>query len=198
MTRLPGHGFQTSPPRHEAELPEEEEANEAGHNDETGDRYENDLVLLSFQRKLLPLLMKEEFLYKDFMSPDVDSSAVGAALHSIVTELRQYRDNALSSILATVQAPTSPAMKESPSVVPSLKAYGVSLEGLPMLPNQREGLLGSKPPKKELARSKAWSIMSEPINLKVNLGVDRGRVSYHDEDERQFFLFGLPFFLGYL
>jgi hypothetical protein len=27
-------------PRHEAELPEEEEANEAGHNDETGDRYE--------------------------------------------------------------------------------------------------------------------------------------------------------------
>jgi hypothetical protein len=128
MTRLPGHGLQTSPPRHEAELPEEEEANEAGHNDETGDRYENDLVLLSFQRKLLPLLMKEEFLYKDFMSPDVDSSAVGAALHSIVTELRQYRDNALSSILATVQAPTSPAMKESPSVVPSLKAYGVSLE----------------------------------------------------------------------
>jgi hypothetical protein len=115
-------------PRHEAELTEEEEANEAGHNNETGDRYENDLVLLRVQRKLLPLLMKEEYLYKDFWSPDVDSAAVGAALHSIVTEPRQHRDNALSSILATVQAPTSPARKDSPSVVPTLKAYGVSLE----------------------------------------------------------------------
>jgi hypothetical protein len=118
-------------PRHEAELPEEEEedASKAGHNeDETGDRHENDLVLLRVQRMLLPLLMKEEFLYKDFWSPDVDSAAVGAALHSIVTELRQHRDDSLSAILATVQAPTSPATKESPSVVPTLKAYGVSLE----------------------------------------------------------------------
>jgi NAD(P)-dependent dehydrogenase (short-subunit alcohol dehydrogenase family) len=56
-----------------------------------------------------------------------------------------------------------------------------------MLPNQREGLLRSKLPKKDLARSrsKAWSIKSEPIYAKVNLGVDRGRVSYHDEDDCQ-------------
>jgi hypothetical protein len=53
---------------------------------------------------LLPLLMKEEFIYKRFL------------IYS------------LSAILATVQRPTSPATKESPSVVPTLKAYGVSLE----------------------------------------------------------------------
>jgi hypothetical protein len=67
----------------EAELPleeEEEEANE-GHNEETGNRHKNDLVLLQVHMMLLPLLMKEEFLYQDFWSPDVDSAAVGAALH---------------------------------------------------------------------------------------------------------------------
>jgi hypothetical protein len=115
----------------EAELPleeDEEEVTNEGHNEQTGDRHENDLVLLRVQRMLLPLLMKEEFLYQDFWSPDVDSAAVGAALHSIVTELRQHRDDSLSAILATVQVPTSPATKESPSVVPTLKAYGVSLE----------------------------------------------------------------------
>jgi hypothetical protein len=118
-------------PGHEAELPEEEEeeeANKASHNEETGGRHENDLVLLQVQRKLLPLLMKEEFLYKDFWSLDMDSAAVGAALHSIVTDLRQHRGDSLSAILTTVQAPTSPATKENPSVVPTLKAYGVSLE----------------------------------------------------------------------
>jgi hypothetical protein len=44
-----------------------------------------------------------------------------------VTELRQHQDDSLSAILATVQALTSLAMKESPSVVPTLKVYGVSL-----------------------------------------------------------------------
>jgi hypothetical protein len=77
---------------------------------------------------LLPLLMKEEFLYQDFWSPHVNLAAVGAALHSIVTELRQHRDDSLSAILATIQAPASPNTKESPSVVLTLKAYGVSLE----------------------------------------------------------------------
>jgi hypothetical protein len=70
---------------------------------------------------LLPLLMKEEFLHHDFWAPDVDSAAVGVALHSIVTELRQHRDDSLSAILETRQAPTSPNTKETP-------AYGVSLE----------------------------------------------------------------------
>ena len=77
---------------------------------------------------LLPLRMKEEFLHQDFWSPNFDSAAVGAALHSIVTELRQHQDDSLSAILATVQAPTSPNTKESPSMVPTLKAYVVSLE----------------------------------------------------------------------
>jgi hypothetical protein len=115
------------PPTQEAEPVEVEETKEDDDED-TCDRHENDLVLLRVQRMLLPLLMKEEFLYQDFWSPDVDSAAVGAALHSIVTELRQHRDDSLSAILATVQAPTSPNTKESPSVVPTLKAYGVSLE----------------------------------------------------------------------
>jgi hypothetical protein len=109
-------------------LEEDEEANQGNKEEETGVRHENDLVLLRVQRMLLPLLMKEEFLNQDFWSPDVDSAAVGAALQSIVTELRQHRDDSLSAILATVQAPTSPTTKESPSVVPTLKAYGVSLE----------------------------------------------------------------------
>ncbi len=37
---------------------------------------------------LLPLLLKEEFLITYFWAPEVDLAAVGAALHSIVTELR--------------------------------------------------------------------------------------------------------------
>jgi hypothetical protein len=77
---------------------------------------------------LLPLLLKDGILQKYFWASDVDSAAVGAALHSIVTELRQHRDNSLSAILETSQAPTSPNSKESPFMVPTLKAYGVSLD----------------------------------------------------------------------
>jgi hypothetical protein len=77
---------------------------------------------------LLPLLLKEEFLNKDFWAPEVDSAAVGAALHSIVIELRQHRDDSLSVILQTVQAPTSPNTKENPTVLSTLKACGVSLD----------------------------------------------------------------------
>jgi hypothetical protein len=77
---------------------------------------------------LLSLLMKESFLYKDFWYLKVDLAAVGAALHSIMTELRQHQDNSLSAIIARVEARTSPATtKENPSLVPTLKAYGVSL-----------------------------------------------------------------------
>jgi hypothetical protein len=43
-------------------------------------------------------------------------------------KLRQHQDDSLSAILATMQVPTSSATKESPSMVPTLKAYGVSLE----------------------------------------------------------------------
>jgi hypothetical protein len=92
------------------------------------DPHESDLVLLRVQRLLLPLLLKEEILEKDYWATDVDSAAVGAALHSIVTELRQHRDNSLSAILQTSQAPTSPTTKASPTILPTLKAYGVSLD----------------------------------------------------------------------
>jgi hypothetical protein len=77
---------------------------------------------------LLPLLLKDEILQQDFWASNVDSAAVGAALHSIVTELRQHRDNSLSVILETSQASTSPNTKESPTLLPTLKAYGVSLD----------------------------------------------------------------------
>jgi hypothetical protein len=113
----------------EAEHPvprkEQEEQSTEG---EIEDPHESDLVLLRVQRVLLPLLMKEEFLNKDFWAPEVDSAAVGAALHSIVTELRQHQDDSLSVILQTIQAPTSPNTKENPTVLPTLKAYGVSLD----------------------------------------------------------------------
>jgi hypothetical protein len=70
----------------------------------------------------------------------VDSAAFGAALHLIVTELRQDREDSLLALLAMVQAPTSPNTKESPTVVVSmLKAYDV-----PPLEDRRvhENLLG--------------------------------------------------------
>ncbi len=85
-------------------LIQEEDSKEDELEDGTHDTHENDIVLLRVQRMLLPLVMKEEFLYQDFWADDVDSAAVGAALQSIVTELRQHRDNSLSAILATVQA----------------------------------------------------------------------------------------------
>jgi hypothetical protein len=131
VARLLGCSIQTStvPSAWKAELPEDEDEEEEaceGHNKVVGNCHGNDLVLLWVQRMLLPLLMEEEeFLSKDFWFPEVDSAAVWAALHLIVTELRQHQDASLSAILATVQAPTSPASKESPSVVPTLKAYGV-------------------------------------------------------------------------
>jgi hypothetical protein len=53
---------------------------------------------------------------------------VEAALHSIVTELRQHQDDLLYVILQTVQAPTSPNTKENPTVLPTLEAYGVSFD----------------------------------------------------------------------
>jgi hypothetical protein len=77
---------------------------------------------------LLPLLLKEEYLNTDFWASNVDSAAVGAALPSIVTEISQHRVDSLSAILKTLQAPTSPNTKESPTVLPTLKAYGVSLD----------------------------------------------------------------------
>jgi hypothetical protein len=52
--------------------------------------------------------MKEESLNTDLWVPDVDSAAVGAALHSIVTELRQQRDDSLSAILENPQPLPTP------------------------------------------------------------------------------------------
>jgi hypothetical protein len=72
--------------------------------------------------------MKEEFLHQDFWAPNVDLAAVRVALHSILGELRQHRDDFLSAILKTRQVPTSPSTKERPTVVPTLKVYGISLE----------------------------------------------------------------------
>jgi hypothetical protein len=106
-----------------------EETNKSDTEEGPNDHFENDLVLLPVQRMLLPLLMKEEFLHQDLWAPDADSAAVGgAALHSIATELRQHSDDSLSATLETRQAPTSPNTKETPNVLPMLKAYGVSLE----------------------------------------------------------------------
>jgi hypothetical protein len=63
---------------------------------------------------LLPLLLKEEYLNTDFWTSNVDSAAVGAALHSIVTEIQQHRDDSLSAILKTLQATTSPKYQRKP------------------------------------------------------------------------------------
>jgi hypothetical protein len=85
-------------------LPQKEQEEQQSMEGEIEDPHESDLVLLRVQRILLPLLLKEELLHTDFWAPEVDSAAVEAALHSIVTELRQHRDDSLSVILQTVQA----------------------------------------------------------------------------------------------
>jgi hypothetical protein len=108
---------------------------------EIEDPHQSDLVLLRVQRILLPLLLvKEELLHTDFWAPEVDLAAVEAALHSIEAELRQHRDNSLSGILQTVQAPTLPNTKENPTVLPKLKAYGVSLDDRRVHENTRNML----------------------------------------------------------
>jgi hypothetical protein len=58
----------------------------------------------------------------------MDSAAVGAALHSMVMDLRQHRVDSVSAILETSQVPRSPNTKECPTLLPTLKAYGVSLD----------------------------------------------------------------------
>jgi hypothetical protein len=94
------------------------------------DLHESNLVLLRVQRLLLPLLLKDKILQNDFWASDVDSAAVGAALHSIVTELRQHRDDSFFAIFQTSQAPTSPNTKASPTLLSMLKAYDASLDNL--------------------------------------------------------------------
>jgi hypothetical protein len=51
---------------------------------------------------LPPLLIKEEMLDQDFWAPDINSVAVGAALHSIVRELKQHQNDSLLAILEIV------------------------------------------------------------------------------------------------
>jgi hypothetical protein len=109
-------------------VPQKEQEEQQSTEGEIEDPHESDLVLLRVQRILLPLLLKEELLHTDLWAPEVDLAAVQAALHSIVTELRQHRDDSLSVILQTVQAPTSPNTKENPTALPMLKAYGLSLD----------------------------------------------------------------------
>jgi hypothetical protein len=92
------------------------------------DPHESNLVLLRVQCLLLPLLLKKEILQNNFWATEVDSAAVGAALHSIVTELRQHRGDSLSAILETPQVSTSPTTRSTPTLLPTLKAYGVSLD----------------------------------------------------------------------
>jgi hypothetical protein len=58
----------------------EGEGKECDKRDIEEDPHESTLVLLRVQRMLLPLLLKEEILQKDFWASDVDSAAVGAAL----------------------------------------------------------------------------------------------------------------------
>ena len=81
---------------------------------------------------LLPLLMKEEMFNQDmFWAPDIDSALVGAAINSIGKELRQHRDDALSSILETKQLTISPNAEENANVVLPLKTRS-HLEGMRM------------------------------------------------------------------
>jgi hypothetical protein len=67
--------------------PEEQEDTPRTDCDTEEDPHESNLVLLRVQRMLLPLLLKEEYLNKDFWASDIDTAAVGAALHSIATEI---------------------------------------------------------------------------------------------------------------
>ena len=46
-----------------------------------------------------------------------------------MTEIQQHRDDSVLAILKTLQVPTSPNTKESPTLLPTLKAYGVSQDG---------------------------------------------------------------------
>jgi hypothetical protein len=115
----------------EADQPREEESKEDDETEEEGahsDPFENDLVLLRVRRLLLPLLMKEEMLNKAFWAADIGSAAVESALDSMARESRQHREDSLSAVLQTVQAPTSPNTKENPNVLPMLKKHGVSPE----------------------------------------------------------------------
>jgi hypothetical protein len=61
-----------------AGLPQEEEESNEGKSEEEGTdkTHESDLLLFRIQWMLLPLLMKEEMLDKDFWVPNVDSAAV--------------------------------------------------------------------------------------------------------------------------
>ncbi len=70
-----------------ASQPAPEEDTTTDCNTEQEDPHESDLVLLRVQRMLLHLLLKEEYLNTELWSSKVDSAAVGAALHSIVTEI---------------------------------------------------------------------------------------------------------------
>jgi hypothetical protein len=76
-----------------AGLPQEESME----GDTEEDPHKSNLVLLRVQPMLIPLLLKEEFLNKDLWASDIGSAAVGAALHSIVMELKQHRDDYLAS-----------------------------------------------------------------------------------------------------
>ena len=108
---------------------EKEEESKEGETDEEGmrDCHESDLLLLRVQRMLLPLLVKEEVLNQDSLwAPNVDSASVGAAIDSVGKELRQHREDALSSVLGTEQVPISAETEENDTVVPTLKKHGVN------------------------------------------------------------------------
>jgi hypothetical protein len=57
---------------------------------------------------LLPLLLKEEYPNTDLWASNVDLAAVGAALHLIVTEIRQQRNDSLSGESTKEQIPCKP------------------------------------------------------------------------------------------
>jgi hypothetical protein len=83
-TRFQGNNF------HVSLGPEvqEDKSKEGKLEEGTDEPHESDLLLLRIQWMLLPLLMKEEILNKDFWATDhVDSVAVSKALDSIVMEL---------------------------------------------------------------------------------------------------------------
>jgi hypothetical protein len=87
------------------------------------------LTLMRMKTMLLPLLLKKEILDLDaFWSPVGDPSEIASVILDIAKDLQLQRDDKLSDILSTIQAPVSPQSKQNPNRYPMLKRYGVSLE----------------------------------------------------------------------
>jgi hypothetical protein len=77
-------------------------SNEEPADEEATSQYENDLMMLSIQKKLLPLILKEEVLQTDFWTM-VDSGLVESTMNEVVSDIRRHQDDTLSEILGTLK-----------------------------------------------------------------------------------------------